>query len=148
MERKYKILLVIIASAAFILALSETLSTAVPAGDNSKFTPALKVIPGPTGYPAIPTSPPPSPTQSQNVISPPKANTPSALPANVIQKLPYSTKDFAIEYLPVTKQLSVTIYSTDSSQAEKAVFDWLGQQGATDPESLDIVWSKNSHFLP
>lgn len=146
MERKYKITLLIVVLLALGLALLESFSPTtpqIPAGGQN-----LTTTPSPEN--AVPLPPPTAtPPPSGGPIVPPPKVSPGRqiLPAALIKKLPYTTPDFVIEYFPKTKQLSVTVYSPNSSQAEKAVYAFLSQNGVTDPMSLDILWSKNQRFL-
>lgn len=144
MERKYKLMVLVIVSLALVLAAFDYFSrTNQPlTATNITVTPsAIKEKNGPR-----PVSPPSVSNQPTPPPRPPSSKT--TLPRRLISKLPYATKDFAIEYFPKTDQLSVTTYSANSSQAEKAVYDWLSQEGVRNPESLNILWSRNRRFSP
>ena len=137
MERKYKILILVIIILALVLSLVDALTnrSTLKEGEQGGRGPTpttMRVSPPVTGtVPSGPTSP----------ISPPP------LPQSLIAKLPYATGDYSIEYFPDTHQLSVTVYSADSSVTEKEVYDWLSKQGVADPMSLDILWSRNRRFV-
>jgi len=144
MERKYKILILVIIILALVLSLVDALTnrSTLKEGEQGGRGPTpttMRVSPPVTGtVPSGPTSP---------ISPPPPTGGKTALPQALIAKLPYATGDYSIEYFPDTHQLSVTVYSADSSVTEKEVYDWLSKQGVADPMSLDILWSRNRRFV-
>lgn len=144
MESRYKILIVTVVGLALILSLADTVFQPQPTAKTSS-----SINPPPANQPIASPTNAPNQSQSKSPTLPPppkRLSSQTYLPQTLIAKLPYSTKDFSIEYFEKTRQLSVTIYAQDSSPAEKEVLSWLKQQGIRNPEALSILWSRNQNL--